>query len=436
MLKANEAPLPRWHWYALGAVALIALWVRLYYVHTAVVDHPLRGDTRQYFAYALNLVDHHVFSSVAPGQGIPLPDTFRDPGYPAFLALLVMLFGREQGFYGATLDVQAVLSAATVVIYMVLARRWMGVRAALVVGLGMAFWPHAITLAGVVLSETLMGFLVASGLLLLELALARPSTSGAIEAGGLFALAALTNATLAPAVPLFALIAAWRDASRRRFWTTLLLAAMLPLGAWALRGAGLPADQSAGNRVAMNFVQGSWPEYHRAWIAAINGDNAATETMARIDGEYSLLQANRADGMRVIRERLAANPARYVAWYASKPAELWGWSIGIGDGDIYVFPTIHSPLSSAGLLKASTDLLFLIHPLLLILAIGGLAATLLTPHRHPALLAAAIIAMTITAICTVLQADARYSTPYRGIEWVLIVAGGLSLWQLRGKTRA
>lgn len=98
----------RWQWMAMAGIGLLALLIRLAYVRTAIVDHPLRGDTLQYFAYALNLIDHHTFSLAPPGQ-TPVPDSFRDPGYPSFLAALSVYFGREQAFYLATLDIQCIL---------------------------------------------------------------------------------------------------------------------------------------------------------------------------------------------------------------------------------------------------------------------------------------------------------------------------------------
>lgn len=408
-----------WQIASIILIAAIAVCVRLYYVHTAVVDHPLRGDTLQYFAYALNLADHHVFSLAPAGKPV-LPDGFRDPGYPVFLAALVAIFGREQIFYLATLNLQAILSAMTVVIYTLLARRWIGHRAALAVGLGLALWPHTITLSGYVLSETLMGFLVAAGLWLTQYATERRHWTLFAFAGACFALAALTNATFAPIPLVFAALAIWRDPPSRRAWAIFLIAAALPVALWTWRGTSLPTGQSASDRVVMNLVQGSWPEYHDAWRASLQGDVESAAIMGKIDGEYAIFHRDRLDGMAVMASRMAAHPLRYTGWYLSKPIELWGWQIGIGMGDIYVFPTYNSPLSGNGILRVTTDLLFFTSPLVFILAIAGLMVLLVERNgRSPALWLAATTALVVTAIFTALQCDARYSTPYRGIEWVL-----------------
>jgi 4-amino-4-deoxy-L-arabinose transferase-like glycosyltransferase len=403
----------------LALVAAIAIGVRLYYVHTAVVDHPLRGDTLQYFAYALNLVDHHVFSLAPPGKP-PLPDGFRDPGYPAFLAFLVTIFGREQVFYVAALQTQAVLSGLTVAIYALLARQWLGPRTAVVVGLGLAFWPHTITLAGYLLSETLMGFLFAIGLWLTNLAALRKHWAIFIMAGACLGMAALTNATFVPVPLVFGVIAFWKNAPERRLWAVFLAASLLPVGAWACRGITLPAGQSAGDRIAMNLVQGSWPEYHSAWRDSLLGDPASKAVMSKMDGEYAAFQRNRLEGMSIITSRLVSQPSKYVAWYMSKPVELWGWQIGIGMGDIYVFPTYYSPLSGTGLLRITTDVLYFASPIILLLTAVGAVVLVVSRRRLPAALWLALVtAILVTLTFAALQCDARYSTPYRGIEWIL-----------------
>ncbi|WP_198148960.1 glycosyltransferase family 39 protein [Luteibacter yeojuensis] len=410
---------------AIVLLAALALAIRLSYVHTTIVDHPLRGDVRQYFAYALNLANNHVFSLATPGQP-PIPDSFRDPGYPIFLALVIAIFGSEQAFYLATLDIQAVMAAATVLIYVLLARRWMGIGAALFVGIGLTLWPHTITLPGYILSETLMGLLLALGLFFTDEAARRERYTWFAIAGFTLALAALTNSIFTPVTPLFALIAMWRNKPSRRLWTVFLVATLVPLIGWALRNHFLPEGQKSEDRVAINFVQGSWPQYHNAWKSSIlNKDEASTSVMQQMEAEYSLFQEAPMRGMGAVASRIGASPVPYVMWYASKPVELWGWNIGIGDGDIYVFPVYNSPLSTPGVMKTATDIMFLIAPLILLLAVVGLVVIAIDWRSMPAALClGALAALVLTVVCALLQSDARYAAPYRGVEWLL---AGLSL---------
>jgi hypothetical protein len=410
-------------WWVIAGLSLLALFVRLVYVRTAIVDHPLRGDTLQYFAYALNLIDHHTFSLAQPGQ-MPVPDSFRDPAYPSLLALLVLTAGREQVFYLTTLDVQCVLSAATVGIYALLVRRWSGMVAAVVVGCGLAVWPHMISMSGYVLSETLLGFLFACALISLQSACDRNSPLVGAGAGLLFAAAALTNAVLTPLVPIFAFIAAWRDPVRRGLWIAIMVTATVPSAAWVIRSATLPPEQTASGRMSMNFAQGSWPEYHVVWNPAMMGNPAAKAVLDVIDSDTQRMTSNPREGLTAILDRLESRPGHYLLWYLSKPVELWGWSIGIGAGDLYPFPTFNSPLSGTGPLGVTSLVMSGLNPFLLVFAVVGILAIVASPRRQPpALLLAAWSVVFVTAVFALLQSDARYSTPYRGAEWALAAIG-------------
>lgn len=402
-----------------SGVALLALAVRFYYVNTAVVEHPLRGDTLQYFFYALNLIDHGTFS-LAPPWIKPTPDSFRDPGYPVFLALMLEATGRSEAHYAWTLNVQAALSAATVVICTAIAKRWLRFPWMAFVGVTLALWPHTITLSGYLLSETLLGFLIAFGLWLTQLANESNRASLYVMAGLVLGLASLTNAMFSPVVIVFAVGCAMRDQRRRRLWALLLFSAALPLCGWALRGSLIDNGGAASDRLAMNFVQGSWPEYHAAWRASFDGDPAAVATLGRINAEYELVRRDPLAGLHAVMARFSEQPFRYLAWYLGKPVELWGWSIGIGIGDIYVFPTHNSPLSSTGPLKITTDIIFLLAPIILLLAAGGVLLLISHPRQYsPAawLLVAACVLPSLSY--ALLQCDARYSTPYRGLEIIL-----------------
>lgn len=422
----------------LVVIALGALLLRLYYTHTAVVERPVVGDAIQYYVYAWNLSHHQVFSSARPAAGIVAPDSFRDPGYPVFLALVSGGGNMQGGFIERVLDAQAVLSAITVWLFALLARRWIGFGAACAVGVLLALWPHGVTLAGYMLSETLTGFLVALALLLTDNVLRHRGTWRALIAGLAFALAALTNAVLTPFAPLVAAWLAWRDRTHRRTWVIFFLAATLPLAAWSLRGALLPAGQeSSSDRAKINFVQGAWPEYHQAARASFAGDPRARGTIAAIDAEVGAIQQDTFGGLARIGERLGSAPGHYLGWYLSKPLELWGWTIGIGTGDIYVFSVVRSPFAVQPVLRGMTDLLFFLSPFVMLFALLGLALGCLRAMRASSgLKVAAALACWITLVYGVLQSDARYAVPFRGIELMLAAFAlrqGWTLWQTHRK---
>ncbi|NID16756.1 glycosyltransferase family 39 protein [Luteibacter yeojuensis] len=408
----------------LAAIVLAAFVMRYSYVRIAVVDSPLRGDAWQYFCYAWNLLKHGTFSLARPMAENVVPDSFRDPGYPTLLAILMAVRGTGREVYDTLLLTQCLLGAASVGFVTSLACRWMGFGAACAAGVLGAFWPHLVGFAGYVLSETLLGFLIMLAIWLLDTALRRESRAMAIGAGLGFAGAALTNAVLLPMAPLLAIVMVRRDAPRRTFWVALLLAAALPSGAWMVRNLTLPAENSAGGRASINFVQGSWPEYHTAAFRAIQlGDPAAKAVMDEIDRETHAMQASPREGWSLMSQRMAADPLRYARWYASKPALLWGWDVAVGQGDIYVFPTFHSLFEDNAVFHAWAGICFLLNPLIALLALIGTIHALLSNKAPLALRWAAAIVAMATAVFCLLQAEPRYAVPYRGLEFLLAAWG-------------
>src|ERR1700754_358628 len=227
--------------FVLAAIILAAFAVRYFYVRIAVVDDPLRGDAWQYFCYAWNVLKHGTFSLARPMATSVLPDSFRDPGFPVFVAALMAIRGSGRELYDALLLSQCLLATATVGLYVSLAGRWMGFSAACSVGILLGLWPHLISFAGYVLSETLLGFLLALALWLLDTSLRREFLGAAVAAGLAFAAAALNNAVVLPMAPLLATIMVWRDTSRRLMWIVFLLACVVPPAIWLTRNAMLPA---------------------------------------------------------------------------------------------------------------------------------------------------------------------------------------------------
>jgi hypothetical protein len=124
-------------------VSLLAFAICLCYVTHAVVFQAvylanIHGDGVQHYRYAINLLDHSVFSSDLPPQGQPTPDNFRAPGYPVFLATLLCGFKAWTYWYAAAVTCQALLGAVTVTLWMAVARDWMSLPYTLSAGLVMA----------------------------------------------------------------------------------------------------------------------------------------------------------------------------------------------------------------------------------------------------------------------------------------------------------
>lgn len=435
----------RWHWWCLLlAVGLLAFGIRYYYVTHAQVFQPVnqpnvRGDAVEYYNYARNLIEHGVFSKAPPGTAPLLGDSFRDPGYPVFLAGWMKVFGQWDSWYAAVLLSQALFSALTVVLMLALARRWMPLGWLAAAGVLMAVWPHSVAMSSYLLSETLFGFLAALGLFLLRVALDRRRAGWAAVSGIGFSLAALTNAVLVPFAPLLALYLFVRKKASGAFCASLAIAALAVIAPWMIRNSLLQTtakDSSSSGRALINLVQGSWPSMHAAYQTSMKHDPNGISVMAAIERESAVMKQSPAAGLALIGHRMAGQPGHYLWWYLSKPALLWDWDIRIGQGDVYVYPTRNSPFKTDRLFRATAALCRALNPWLFVLAMAGCLLAFLqrqhTPHERAA---AAWMLIFVTLVYGVLQAEPRYSVPFRGLEIVVATFTVYRVKQAIGRIR-
>lgn len=423
----------RAQWMIIVVCSALALILRLYYVNVAVVDHPIRGDATSYYAYAWNLLHNGVFSHVFPGDGPPVADSYRDPAYP-FLMAAIMRLSTGDAWYQAMLDVQALLGAATVFLALVLGRRWLSWPWLAGAGVLMAIWPHSITSASYLLTETLTGFWVALGILLASLPAARRWTA-ALAAGLVLGAAALTNAIL---LPFGALLAGFLVLFRllpRTAAVALLLGSLLLPGIWAVRNATLPAavyatTATSTGRAIQNFVQGSWPEYHNAWRQSQGGDAGAAEVMKRIKVEIDATVSNPSQGLRAIGQRLAADPWHSLGWYLGKPALLWGWSIRMGAGDVFIYPVTESPYFFSASFVLMAAFAHALNPWVFVCAAGFcFLVALRRARRWPGASACALLLLYVTVVYWLLQSEPRYSIPYRSQQLLAAITMLSWVWE-------
>src|SRR5690606_15992024 len=191
----------------LALLTLFAWLLREYFIAVTIVEIPIRGDIRQYVAYAWNLLDNGTCSHVWPGSGSPAPDRIRGPGYPVFLAALMWL--DPQGWYALGLHAQAVVGALTATLTVLLARHWLPDAWAFVAGALVAVWPHHVAATGALLTEVVFGFLLMLALWLSAEAMKRRSVGWAAGAGVAFSTAALTS-MISLLFPVFVGLAMWR----------------------------------------------------------------------------------------------------------------------------------------------------------------------------------------------------------------------------------
>jgi 4-amino-4-deoxy-L-arabinose transferase-like glycosyltransferase len=452
MTTSDDGEIRRWQgWLVLLAIFLFAFGLRWYYVSHAMVLDPVRGDATQYYAYALNLSNHGIFSKDLPDATVIHPDNYRDPGYPAFLALWMKVLGAGEDWYAAVLLSQALLGALTVALAMQLGRHWLPLRWAAAASVAMALWPHSITINGYLLSETVFGFLTVLGILIAAGAFQRESMSRAVLAGLTLGAAALTNAILLPFGILLAAFLGWRKLASRRLCIALAVGAAVLPGAWAIRNAAVVvpvAGSSSTDRALQNFAQGSRPEFQTAWRDSVLGDEDAKAkakiVFQHVDDDYAQLRTSPLHGVGAMLRRLSQHPLQSAQWYLiQKPALLWGWGIEIGQGDIFVFPTRNAPFQIQPMWIA---LAAICHAANTTLMLRALAAFLFVgfqrdrPERRPptagraALISTLFLVAFVTFVYSTLQAEPRYSIPFRPLEILLVLTtlyGIATWWQKR-----
>jgi hypothetical protein len=201
--------------------------------------------------------------------------------------------------------------------------------------------------------------------------------------------------------------------------------------AWAARNAHIVEPTHQTSRILQNFVQGSWPLYHRAYISR-DVNPVAKKILADIDGETLLLDLDPMSGTRRIAQRVGERPWHYLRWYAlDKVYLLWDWDIRIGQGDIYIFPTENSPFERSRLWMNIKFAMRWLNP-----GIFGTAIlfALVMVYRtvkdvrsaSPSALILSLFFFYVTGLHTVLQAEPRYSIPYRPVE-ILLALGFISV---------
>jgi hypothetical protein len=195
-------------------------------------------DAKGYHLLAINLLDGHGFS--LSSQPPYLPDAIRTPAYPAFVAAVYALAGRQPQIVAL---VQGLLDALTALLLVALVGHlsrlpWAG----LVAGLLYALNPTAIRYCNELLTEILLAFsLTLLGWRVLSFNQARPQRMIILAALTALAMLIKPNLILLPAFVFVPIVySALRREKGRRVWPPLALypiALIVLLAPWLVRNA-------------------------------------------------------------------------------------------------------------------------------------------------------------------------------------------------------
>ncbi|MGB8715795.1 MAG: hypothetical protein WCD66_05460, partial [Rhodanobacteraceae bacterium] len=151
-----------------------------------------------------------------------------------------------------------------------------------------------------------------------------------------------------------------------------------------------------------------------------------------IQSEYELLRDSPAKGARAILHRIGQRPLHFAAWYLfEKPRLLWGWRIRISQQDIYVYPTVDSPYVNQVAMRVLESLCKALNPLLALFALVAVIVVFVQAWRGPhggrqqpaTSQIVSLLLVFVTLVYTILQAEPRYSIPYRSLEILMGATG-------------
>lgn len=395
-------------------IFVIALILRLAYVNTVVVDHPIRADAEKYFHLAYNLVVNHIYS--VTDKPPFTPSTYITPGYPLFLAAGMKLFSNFNSFYNFILNIQALLDSLSVLLIFLISQRFMPLSFAILAALS----PHLIAASGYVLTETLFTFFLTLTIFVSTYALKRKEIYLAIILGILFGAAALVRPVLM-LFPFVLLVIIWqvkREHLSLKWSGALLLGFVLVWSPWQLwKNQNINLNEPS--LAPASFALGIYPDliYKNPELQGFPYND---------DSEYANFSTSFAKTMPVLIERASAQPLTYLKWYLwGKPKMYWQANNNIAAfGGPFIYPVEKSMYHKIPATAYSLLAMMAVHPFLIILGVGVTVLLFLQFLRRNQQYIEGYICSSLvlyfTAIHTVLTPLPRYSYPV--IPFVYLLA--------------
>ena len=358
------------------------------------------SDPAWYYQRAIELVEHRTYSE----HGVPT--AYWPVGYPAFLAVVMAIFGRSVTV-GQVANL--VLSAVSLVLLYVWCRRhWQDRRVAALAVLLFALYPNQVGYSVVLYSEPL--FIT---LLLAIAVVGRPGAS----AGRLIALGLLAGAAtlvkaqtqlLAPLLIWLLLLSEWRpraawDATRRTLLAVLVM--LLTIAPWTGRnylqfGALIPVSTNGG----MSLLVGNNPSMP---LGLGGGEFAEDDALVR-SAHFSIEDQVAADtrARHLAWSWIAENPGRFIELIPRKILRLWLWD---GESE-WMFqrgdPNYERHQALYRSIRGANQVFYLI-----VLAAGLFGLMRLTELRRPATWVPALTIVFFTALSAVFSGQSRYHAP-------------------------
>lgn len=405
-------------------VFLIALFLRVYYVSQTIDDIYVARDAEHYVNYGKNLIRHRTFS-YQRDKSPPIPDSFRSPGYPIFIALALKISG-EYNYLKTAVYAQAFLSAALVPLTFFIGTFFLSNPAAVCASGLVAISPHLIATSACVLTETLFSFLLMFAIYAFQLWQKKESIWLAGNSAILFGFSFLTNETALFLPFIIVVVLAWTrhfpianvSICKNSIAIVVFLSiySIFPVS-WWLRGYyNVPADAPKGSdRAVVTMSHGAYPGF-------IYKDKRYKRFPYREDPQQPAFGSSFTNFSNILWSRVQNEPFKYLTWYiVGKPYYLWSWDIIQGAGDIYINPVKSNFFVEQRLAAYVKKGMRFLHLPLIILALLSIPFILIkvrsTRNYDRDLGQVAIVPMIVcayfTIIYTIFAPWPRYSIPLR-----------------------
>jgi 4-amino-4-deoxy-L-arabinose transferase-like glycosyltransferase len=409
-LDANH----RWN---IGVIAICLFSTVLFF--TAVtqtrIDHPIRGDARDYFAYAYNLKLHGLYSRTFPGTETPQSDAVRAPAYPVVISVLLDENDIEQTLTNV-LYLQAILGTLTVLVYLSLFRRLLPPLWALGAGLVTAISPHLINASVYLLTETMFTFLVGVHLFALERALRLKQARWAMLAGILLALSLLTRPTTQYLTLAYLLAFAiwmrndWRTYGKYLLW--LILPVVIAFTGWSVRNQ-IATGHTSDPALTASFL------HHGMYPNMMYQDHPETYGYPyRFDPLTSEIGGNVSKTLGAIADHFRLDTQRYLSWYLiGKPLQFFSWNLTESVGDAFIYAPLKTPYVGNRLFESTHAVAAFLHPFLMLLSLIGVYCGIVRKNIAASLLG--LVLLYFVALHMIGAPFPRYSIPLRPVNYGL-----------------
>ncbi len=303
----------------LGLLLIFSFLLRIMYIENTKIIAPIRADARSYVVLALNLAEHHVYSSAKfPAYS----DTAEQwpPGFPLLMSFIYSASKSFGGFYWTTLLIQSFLGALTALLSFYLARRMLPDPWAFLLACAVSVSPFMVVISAYLLTETLFTFLLILSLLLLIMAREQDSFVLHALAGLAMGLCILTRPAIA-AFPViwFAAFALYdHGGNLRRSVLCGLLFIVLSFSfqtGWSLWRRSLVASPSS-DQIKKLVLLGSYPDL-------IFKDAQMRGYPYLEDPSFNKYLRSYPSVISHIESDFRLEPMRYFLWYLRKPLYLW-----------------------------------------------------------------------------------------------------------------